>query len=182
MQSRRRRNVRQHFNPRSHEGSDIRIYRIYSDKHISIHAPTRGATEEQRLKACLERIFQSTLPRGERRFYEYSGRNRRNFNPRSPEGSDARICVPLLHRRYFNPRSHEGSDGDAAGGTCKVQDFNPRSHEGSDSEATKGRERFDRFQSTLPRGERRGLLLINGVYHVFQSTLPRGERHKGGNK
>ena len=38
-----------------------------SDDGISIHAPARGATEEE-LKAFRNSIFQSTLPRGERRF------------------------------------------------------------------------------------------------------------------
>ena len=54
------------FNPRSHERSDV------SDRHsclcvgISIHAPTRGATLQTKEGVRLE-IFQSTLPREERR-------------------------------------------------------------------------------------------------------------------
>ena len=76
------------FNPRSHEGSDY----IESIKEelgmISIHAPTRGATEQRTELLTLMKIsihaptrgatqvdkspkelkrFQSTLPRGERR-------------------------------------------------------------------------------------------------------------------
>ena len=58
-----------HFNPRSHEGSDLR----------------------QSASTC-QKSFQSTLPRGERhnwlaRYLRYPG----NFNPRSHEGSDKAI-------------------------------------------------------------------------------------------
>ena len=56
-----------YFNPRSHKGSDF--YEIISsptESHISIHAPTRGATE------C-------TL---------ITARSQRYFNPRSHKGSD----------------------------------------------------------------------------------------------
>ena len=57
---------RQHFNPRSHEGSDIRKPYLIIKRVISIHAPTRGAT----FFPC--------------KFVYYSS----NFNPRSHEGSD----------------------------------------------------------------------------------------------
>ena len=54
------------FNPRSHEGSDQTLSSVRCSPQISIHAPTRGATDniidEQR-----DELFQSTLPRGERR-------------------------------------------------------------------------------------------------------------------
>ena len=53
------------FNPRSHEGSDQTLSSVRCSPQISIHAPTRGATDniidEQR-----DELFQSTLPRGER--------------------------------------------------------------------------------------------------------------------
>ncbi len=55
-----------YFNPRSHEGSDDKRFYKKEFQHISIHAPTRGAT------AIVPHVskrfrFQSTLPRGERR-------------------------------------------------------------------------------------------------------------------
>ena len=99
----------QDFNPRSHEGSDLATIHIYSSIHISIHAPTRGATDSMDQGKQIDPIsihaptrgatgmrctgrrccgFQSTLPRGERRY------------------------VVKVHscNHYFNPRSHEGSD------------------------------------------------------------------------
>ena len=38
--------------------------------HISIHAPTRGATLAERANRSLMELFQSTLPRGERQLFE----------------------------------------------------------------------------------------------------------------
>ena len=54
------------FNPRSHKGSDaVGVYRFTSITTISIHAPTRGATDKTQKKAD-KTEFQSTLPQGER--------------------------------------------------------------------------------------------------------------------
>ena len=54
------------FNPRSREGSDGSKNRRKSGNNISIHAPARGATYFQTYMLGPQ-IFQSTLPRGERR-------------------------------------------------------------------------------------------------------------------
>ena len=56
-------------------------------KHISIHAPAKGATLLI-CSLCLEIIFQSTLPRRERRVLFLCVKLSHNFNPRSREGSD----------------------------------------------------------------------------------------------
>ncbi len=99
---------------------------------ISIHAPTRGATDIPCHTSSVGE-FQSTLPRGERPGY---------------------AALHTVHLTDFNPRSHEGSDGNLYNGVLRIIDFNPRSHEGSDD--SKGRwSRWQKiFQSTLPRGER----------------------------
>ena len=97
------------FNPRSHERSDLTIDGCCSNlrfqstlpreerlcnsawflvaQHISIHAPTRGATWGCFCDYIIFR-FQSTLPREERQCQ--------------------RIINMVLG--YFNPRSHERSD------------------------------------------------------------------------
>ena len=121
------------FNPRSHEGSDLQRSKI----HFA-NLP-----------------FQSTLPRGERRFtVPGTGKSTGDFNPRSHEGSDGNKhnnCVnnlisihaptrgatlPRLRLNgllgYFNPRSHEGSDNVVPFAVFPPTNFNPRSHEGSD--------------------------------------------------
>ena len=100
-----------HFNPRSHEGSDSLLnFSIVSAKGISIHAPTRGAT-----------IFSGAA------------------------------CAD---REYFNPRSHEGSDIALFCMAVTIAYFNPRSHEGSDVHRHYNKFIKKLFQSTLPRGER----------------------------
>ena len=76
------------FNPRSHERSDTGRNNRHQGIQISIHAPTRGATQGTK-------IFKTLLY---------------NFNPRSHERSDALAIVPNCGKINFNPRSHERSD------------------------------------------------------------------------
>ena len=77
-----------HFNPRSHEGSDgVQVITTNQAQKISILAPTRGATAVV-YRILADCVFQSSLPRRERR----------------PDG-EYQIRFP-----DFNPRSHEGSD------------------------------------------------------------------------
>ena len=175
------------FNPRSHEGSDIKKYilrqitaafqstlprreRLYAvplfqkPLYVSIHAPTKGAT------TLILLIYQ----------------NGSCFNPRSHEGSDSLRCTAGCTPWCFNPRSHEGSDGKYIIQTtiqCMFQSTLPR------------RERRQcffhlfrnfRFQSTLPRRERQITEQKAWYYYLFQSTLPRRERlllsDRGGQK
>ena len=77
------------FNPRSREGSDLlEQIKILAVK-ISIHAPARGATAVGCNTTIPSLGFQSTLPRGERRFLSRSlSLVCPDFNPRSREGSD----------------------------------------------------------------------------------------------
>ena len=121
---------------------------------ISIHAPAKGATYFDYLKVSV-RIFQSTLPRRERRAsYETRTSGRCYFNPRSREGSDSsansiinrqtlfQSTLPRRERhpaplpshplQHFNPRSREGSDSTTASRRSRDSHFNPRSREGSD--------------------------------------------------
>ena len=144
----------------------------------------------------MEKLFQSTLPRGERRslqgillWFSY-------FNPHSHEGSDNRFMHNVLNITYFNPHSHEGAtEMDNSVGIKVVQisihtptrerlicicirlfpyNFNPHSHEG----ATYGRIRHTHqrkaFQSTLPRGSDQFVYHKTNRHQIFQSTLPRG--------
>ena len=104
----------------------------YSSDHISIHASTRGATEKGELENILG-VFQSTLPREERRLRgSVQHKTDFNFNPRFHERSDA--CGNLHTFRYndFNPRFHERSDIKGIISMKQVYYFNPRFHERSD--------------------------------------------------
>ena len=101
----------EHFNPRSHKGSDLSAHPPFvattefqstlpqGERHldgetlklcsgISIHAPTRGATYSPG-NCRWANIFQSTLPQGERQTRPGTGMDTWNFNPRSHKGSDS---------------------------------------------------------------------------------------------
>ena len=98
------------FNPRSREGSDFCGYfSSIQDEVISIHAPARGATQMV-YNRIRNQIFQSTLPRGERRCNHKRTNVRGHFNPRSREGSDVQSAERQRRACNFNPRSREGSD------------------------------------------------------------------------
>ena len=80
----------------------------------------------------IDNIFQSTLPRGERRVFDGSNLYVVNFNPRSREGSDGKKFISGKYQKNFNPRSREGSDSGQLKQFLNIYGF----------------------QSTLPRGER----------------------------
>ena len=98
---------------------------------ISIHTPTKGATQSLQPQTRTYK-FQSTLPRRERHNLYRHKRGLTNFNPHSHEGSDT--------PRYLRC-------------TCSF-----------------------RFQSTLPRRERHLTYEVSNDSTLFQSTLPRRER------
>ena len=148
-------NTHTYFNPRSHEGSDGSLDLYYNYLLISIHAPTRGATFT-RIVHYFHYLFQSTLPRGERRVTMGDKTLSHKFQSTLPRG-ERRYSPGTVHRQwhYFNPRSHEGSDCCLLRRCTGLLDFNPRSHEGSDEDQHEWFGYAQKFQSTLPRGERR---------------------------
>ena len=101
-----------YFNPRSREGSDNTQRCDKDHPEISIHAPAKGATSFSTSESILSIVFQSTLPRRERRTPARSKLSlSRYFNPRSREGSDRMQFPKCTHSaHHFNPRSREGSD------------------------------------------------------------------------
>ena len=122
---------------------------------VSIHAPAWGATSIAGQGIVSPSAFQSTHPRGVRRFYfipPYGGNKFQSTHPRgvrpscSPHGYSTHQC--------FNPRTRVGCDvmahlisGDGSG-----------------------------FQSTHPRGVRRDTEDKDYIDYAFQSTHPRGVR------
>ena len=122
------------FNPHSHEGSDMCLSKSNNvSVHISIHTPTKGATD-------------NTL--SHHHFL-------RNFNPHSHEGSDRPETRNQYRNTNFNPHSHEGSDTTLQNSAESPMNFNPHSHEGSDVIESNDTSIATVFQSTLPRRERR---------------------------
>ena len=142
------------FNPRSHERSDHfqrTLWRLLC--HISIHAPTRGATSPGTTPLRWH-WFQYTLPREERHITPEQWEQLKNFNTRSHERSDNGWWLSRGAGSNFNPRSHERSDGDRHSSFQRLAYFNPRSHERSDWLCVTEKGSHMSFQSTLPREER----------------------------
>ena len=72
-------------------GATVKSCFINFIKEISIHAPARGATFWL-TNGFSKSVFQSTLPRGERRGSITKVTEFGDFNPRSREGSDGILC------------------------------------------------------------------------------------------
>ena len=76
------------FNPRSREGSDSAILHHRLHLVISIHAPAKGATRQQR---------------------QHDSRTAISIHAPA-KGATVLLWQILTHGCYFNPRSREGSD------------------------------------------------------------------------
>ena len=101
-----------HFNPHSHRRSDSNDVAVRVDYSISIRAPTRGATSSTRSSLW---IWQ-------------------NFNPRSHEGSDSTRPIDLWQLHIISIRAPtRGATFPSMVQIDGSLDFNPRSHEGSDT-------------------------------------------------
>ena len=99
---------------------------------VSIHAPTKGATDliytGQRL-----RVFQSTLLRKERRKRSGCAPGPDRFNPRSYERSDKETQLSALSIVVSIHAPTKGATCNMGLSHCNRYCFNPRSYERSDS-------------------------------------------------
>ena len=96
------------FNPRPHEGSDEGDALQWQLHGVSIHAPTRGATHGADVYGH-DGWFQSTPPRGERQ-RDASGKSRADVSIHAPTRGATSSCLRISTISRFNPRPHEGSD------------------------------------------------------------------------
>ena len=189
------------FNPRSREGSDRFYIATYKFDDISIHAPAKGATHGSNRIRVINGISIHAPAKGATNIpgkFVLLCFISIHAPAKGATGSPYRRCS---HKRDFNPRSREGSDfaysfmasfpflisihapakgatlffhflflsllisihAPAKGATFSLSpgnpyssaNFNPRSREGSDYGGFKNCGRWDLFQSTLPRRERR---------------------------
>ena len=106
------------FNPRSHEGSDCRICHRFLLSHVSIHAPTKGATRLPASTFLMSFVsihaptkgatsvteatelyfqFQSTLPRRERHNRFASFDIYRKFQSTLPRRERHIVSMPQCH-------------------------------------------------------------------------------------
>ena len=125
-----------HFNPRSHEGSDVfPPATLFVSFQISTHAPTRGATDLAEYIAKPIEISTHAPTRGATARRNFLHRLKKISTHAPTRGATKAEAVQDINVVYFNPRSHEGSDGKSRVSGCGNRIL---------------------FQPTLPRGERRG--------------------------
>ena len=187
------------FNPRSHEGSDLPCCPRVLLSHVSIHAPTKGATEKELYPAAFADVSIHAPTKGATCSYS------------SGDGSfDVSIHAPTKGATYCSrlaiPSRSVSIHAPTKGATAFNSDFNFNLYV-SIHAPTKGatnRKHFStdsgRFQSTLPRRERPKRIDLTGKtfgfnprshegsdgitmggawkFFRFQSTLPRRERQE----
>ncbi len=165
------------FNPRAHAGRDSPARRenyllrqfqstrprgarhINPDPgtswHVSIHAPTRGATSDAPMQRILSKCF----------------------NPRAHAGRDAPPPGDTSARPRFNPRAHAGRDppDDIIENPADPVSIHAPTR-GATIQPPCTPSRYMVFQSTRPRGARREAVRAMATEKVFQSTRPRGAR------
>ena len=90
-----------YFNPRSREGSDMILVIILQKFMISIHAPAKGATPLDEKLGLVPKISIHAPAKGATTLPEASWILRRNFNPRSREGSDSIRLGKLANKQIF---------------------------------------------------------------------------------
>ncbi len=160
------------FNPRAHAGRDLKNLIKTTGKmfqstrprgarrgelnqqhahHVSIHAPTRGATDPfSSLDSVTE--FQSTRPRGARLMSYVKSRRSSSFNPRAHAGRDV---ISMTKQSIDEVSIHAPTRGATACCCTKnaIARFNPRAHAGRDP-CVSSPLIHALFQSTRPRGAR----------------------------
>ena len=102
------------------------------EPHVSIHAPTRGATLALGFAGLGSSVSIHAPTRGATRFQDNLFRET-CFNPRTHTGCD--ICI-VKHKNLhicFNPRTHTGCDKVLVKLFLMANGFNPRTHTGCDN-------------------------------------------------
>ena len=120
------------FNPRSHERSDRRPGQTARINNISIHAPTRGATNGYGVTTAINQ-FQSTLPREERRRPGKVQAHPLRFQSTLPREERPFRAFVLLINQSFQSTLPREERLYIAPSRYSTADFNPRSHERSDA-------------------------------------------------
>ena len=88
------------FNPRSHAGSDEAVKSIADMMKVSIHAPTRGATDISQIRGMRGPVSIHAPTRGATVLSVAEARQKSSFNPRSHAGSDCYLLIHLFSYKY----------------------------------------------------------------------------------
>ena len=167
---------KKNFNPRSREGSDL-SFKNFLNSAIYFNPRSREGSDGTTFATFAAfRLFQSTLPRRERRRFLHKPHLIRRFQS----------TLPRRERRYTARHTHSwvliSIHAPAKGATesweracAPLRNFNPRSREGSDQ-----REIMNAFVRIISIHAPAKGATVDLVYNladcVFQSTLPRRER------
>ena len=123
----------QDFNPRSHERSDSFWFWWYEIRLISIHAPTRGATQCQKMVVGCLVLFQSTLPREERLYSPLEILPIKLISIHAPtRGATGRLSKVTVLDSISIHAPTRGATFLTSNTEQNFVNFNPRSHERSD--------------------------------------------------
>ncbi len=187
------------FNPRPHTRGDSPHGLPLWLCSVSIHAPTRGATQiDLPLKSIT--LFQSTLPRGGRRSVRAVNRECIVSIHAPARGATSNSAVSSMTERMFQSTPPRGGRLNRTRSKSTTLSFNPRPRAGGDIITTIGLitqlavsihapargatfalpefDRLGKFQSTPPRGGRPSCGRVSIRHLMFQSTPPRGGRHQ----
>ena len=187
------------FNPRSRVGNDVVI--------VVVDIARRAFNPRSRVgndRSCSEPMmlccnFQSTFPRGERRFFSIHllilsslsihvpawGTTYRTasthgitvFQSTFPRGERrVKVRAAGIHGT-FNPRSRVGNDICHATYKPCLSTFNPRSRVGNDVASLRIFSFLILLSIHVPAWGTTRLHLLTFLFPCFQSTFPRGERH-----
>ena len=97
------------FNPRSYKRSDTFVKGLKDAIKLSIHAPTRGATNASST-ASADSIFQSTFLQEERQFLSFASGSYFYFQSTLLQEERLILIARFLSFHTFNPRSYKRSD------------------------------------------------------------------------
>ena len=190
------------FNPRAHAGRDRTIISDFESGKVSIHAPTRGATQQKSLQDYIAEVSIHAPTRGATVQPPIISAPVQVSIHAPTRGATPRVGRSTTPPCCFNPRAHAGRDLFGFSTIIYFLCFNPRAHAGRDPYFIRAIGQHCKFQSTRPRGARldhfhiarpfdsfnprahagrdasRGVSQI--IYCKFQSTRPRGARRLSG--
>ncbi len=165
------------FNPRAHTGRDMGSGGAQNYNYVSIHAPTRDATDAAYRKANAN-MFQSTRPHGTRLLSAGAAGTIFLFQSTRPHGTRPCCRWCCTGHKCFNPRAHTGRDRMRLIERPTPICFNPRAHTGRDQDI-----RFmglpEMVSIHAPTRDATTAQTVSDKFEGFQSTRPHGTRLKG---
>jgi len=146
---------------------------------VSIHAPARGATRQQRTPRLGHARFQSTRPHGARPKWVWISKHLEWFQSTRPHGARPEFARDIGKTLTFQSTRPHGARRPRCSGPGHRTGFNPRARTGRDPIVWPAQTHW-KFQSTRPHGARPTAILRFSSSVQFQSTRPHGARRSPG--